>query len=87
MPELAHRITGEHASLLERLFRVERLYIACEEGFFVWFRRFLMTGARFDTVDWARKVCMYMFLLLNPLTLNKIDRVFHKRIYDLSRSL
>jgi hypothetical protein len=31
-------------------------YIACEEGFFVWFRRFLATGARFDTVDWARKV-------------------------------
>ena len=28
---------------------------ACEEPFRIWFRRFLQTGARFDTVDWARK--------------------------------
>ena len=28
---------------------------ACEESFRSWFRRFLQTGARFDTVDWTRK--------------------------------
>ncbi|PVF96499.1 patatin-domain-containing protein [Serendipita vermifera] len=32
---------------------------ACEEGFLVWFRRFLTTGARFDTVDWARKTVFF----------------------------
>lgn len=29
---------------------------ACEEPFRVWFRRFLKTGARFDSISWARKV-------------------------------
>ena len=29
---------------------------ACEEPFRQWFRRFWTTGARFDNVDWARKV-------------------------------
>jgi predicted acylesterase/phospholipase RssA len=28
---------------------------ACEEPFRIWFRRFLQTGARFNTADWARK--------------------------------
>ncbi|KIM19965.1 hypothetical protein M408DRAFT_30776 [Serendipita vermifera MAFF 305830] len=32
---------------------------ACEEGFFTWFRRFLATGARFDTVDWAKKTVFF----------------------------
>ncbi|KAG8834874.1 hypothetical protein FRC17_006619 [Serendipita sp. 399] len=32
---------------------------ACEEGFFTWFRRFLITGARFDTVDWAQKAVFF----------------------------
>ncbi|CCA70479.1 related to TGL4-triacylglycerol lipase [Serendipita indica DSM 11827] len=32
---------------------------ACEEGFFTWFRRFLRTGARFDTVDWAQKTMFF----------------------------
>jgi hypothetical protein len=30
---------------------------ACSESFHVWFERFRRTGARFDTLDWARKVC------------------------------
>lgn len=30
---------------------------ACEEPFNVWIKRFLKTGARFDSVAWARKVC------------------------------
>jgi hypothetical protein len=30
---------------------------ACEEPFEVWFKRFWKTGARFDSVTWARKVC------------------------------
>lgn len=29
---------------------------ACEEPFQVWFKRFWVTGARFDSVAWARKV-------------------------------
>lgn len=29
---------------------------ACEEPFQVWFRRFWTTGARFDSLMWARKV-------------------------------
>ena len=29
---------------------------ACEEPFRQWIKRFQMTGARFDSVDWARKV-------------------------------
>lgn len=29
---------------------------ACEEPFSVWFNRFWTTGARFDSVAWARKV-------------------------------
>ncbi|KAG9054110.1 hypothetical protein FS842_006163 [Serendipita sp. 407] len=32
---------------------------ACEEGIFTWFRRFLVTGARFDTVDWAQKAAFF----------------------------
>ena len=30
---------------------------ACEEPFSIWIKRFLNTGARFDSVAWARKVC------------------------------
>lgn len=30
---------------------------ACEEPFRIWWRRFRVTGARFDTPQWARKVC------------------------------
>jgi hypothetical protein len=33
-----------------------RKITACSEPLQVWFRRFQKTGARFDTVDWARKV-------------------------------
>ena len=29
---------------------------ACEETFKIWFKRFWDTGARFDSVAWARKV-------------------------------
>lgn len=29
---------------------------ACEESMRVWFRRFMETGARFSTLEWARKV-------------------------------
>jgi predicted acylesterase/phospholipase RssA len=28
---------------------------ACEEHFNIWFKRFWKTGARFDSVEWARK--------------------------------
>ena len=29
---------------------------ACEDGFRVWFKRWRDTGARFSSVEWARKV-------------------------------
>ncbi|KAJ1308648.1 hypothetical protein OPQ81_004342 [Rhizoctonia solani] len=32
---------------------------ACEEPFRVWWRRFRVTGARFDTPQWARKACWF----------------------------
>lgn len=32
---------------------------ACEEPFRKWFKRFRETGARFDSVDWARKACFF----------------------------
>ena len=32
---------------------------ACEEPFKIWFRRFRETGARFDSVAWARKACFF----------------------------
>ncbi|KAK8849542.1 hypothetical protein IAR55_004877 [Kwoniella newhampshirensis] len=38
---------------------------ACEDSITVWFKRFLQTGARFDTVSWARKS---MFFTRGSLT-------------------
>ncbi|KAI0352949.1 patatin-domain-containing protein [Trametes cingulata] len=32
---------------------------ACEEPFKVWFKRFWTTGARFDSLTWARKACFF----------------------------
>ncbi|KAI9447844.1 patatin-domain-containing protein [Lactarius indigo] len=34
---------------------------ACEEPINVWATRFWKTGARFDSVDWARKACWFTF--------------------------
>ena len=31
---------------------------ACEDPFSVWFKRAWTTGARFDSVTWAKKVCL-----------------------------
>ncbi|WWD20167.1 hypothetical protein CI109_104643 [Kwoniella shandongensis] len=38
---------------------------ACEDSITIWFKRFLQTGARFDTVSWARKS---MFFTRGSLT-------------------
>ncbi|KAI0638196.1 patatin-domain-containing protein [Trametes polyzona] len=32
---------------------------ACEEPFNVWFKRFWTTGARFDSLTWAKKACFF----------------------------
>ncbi|KAH9899860.1 patatin-domain-containing protein [Cubamyces lactineus] len=32
---------------------------ACEEPFKVWFKRFWTTGARFDSMTWAKKACFF----------------------------
>jgi predicted acylesterase/phospholipase RssA len=37
---------------------------ACEEPFSVWFSRFRSSGARFDTIDWARKVNRRLYMLI-----------------------
>jgi predicted acylesterase/phospholipase RssA len=42
---------------------------ACEEPFRIWVRRFLHTGARFDTVDWARKASNVRSLMCPPADL------------------
>ena len=38
---------------------------ACEEPLRVWATRFLNTGARFDALDWARKVEQTVYALLD----------------------
>lgn len=32
---------------------------ACEEPFQIWFKRFWVTGARFDSLAWAKKACWF----------------------------
>lgn len=32
---------------------------ACEDSMLVWIRRFIRTGARFDTLQWARKATFW----------------------------
>ncbi|KAI0771637.1 patatin-domain-containing protein [Trametes elegans] len=32
---------------------------ACEDPFNIWFKRFWTTGARFDSVTWAKKACFF----------------------------
>ena len=32
---------------------------ACEDPFKVWFKRFWTTGARFDSVEWAKKATFF----------------------------
>ncbi|KAL0949527.1 hypothetical protein HGRIS_009578 [Hohenbuehelia grisea] len=41
---------------------------ACEEPFSVWFQRFWKTGARFDSITWARKAT---FFTMGSLTFNE----------------
>lgn len=42
---------------------------ACSDPFSVWFKRFLKTGARFDSVDWARKS---MWFTMGSLTFKEV---------------
>lgn len=39
---------------------------ACEEPFGVWIKRFWKTGARFDSVTWARKVNLRFNGFISP---------------------
>lgn len=36
---------------------------ACDEPFRVWIKRLWKTGARFDSVTWARKVCYFWVVI------------------------
>jgi predicted acylesterase/phospholipase RssA len=62
------RTDGELKKLLNP--SLAKRITACEEPFRLWFRRFLQTGARFDTVDWARKVSNVRSLLYLPADLD-----------------
>jgi predicted acylesterase/phospholipase RssA len=61
---------------------------ACEEPFKIWFKRFWTTGARFDSVAWARKACFsrsshYQADLISQLPVLLV----YSRVYDFSRSV
>ena len=58
---------------------------ACEEPLRVWATRFWTTGARFDSVDWARKVELPLRSL--PDLINYPGVLVHFRINDVSRGL
>lgn len=60
---------------------------ACEEPFTVWFKRFWKTGARFDSVLWARKVRLDLYLSIALLILSFTVHLFYKRIDDVPRSV
>lgn len=61
---------------------------ACEEPFKVWFKRFWTTGARFDSVAWARKVSWSVLSNLTPFSLCiPVVHVLHSRIYHFPRSI
>lgn len=59
---------------------------ACEEPLEVWFKRFWKTGARFDSVTWARKVRhpqirRHLSFLIHITTL---ECILHEGLDDLS---
>lgn len=45
---------------------------ACSDPFTVWFKRFRQTGARFDTIDWARRVGDFRYREMG-ITLTRIS--------------
>lgn len=61
---------------------------ACEEPFNVWFKRFWATGARFDSVAWARKVnhstsdSRQRFSCANIVFIYCPGHILHARVYD-----
>lgn len=59
---------------------------AFEEPLRVWAIRFWKTGARFDAVDWARKVGVSSLRLLPELT-NYAGVLVHFWVNDISRGL
>jgi hypothetical protein len=59
---------------------------ACAEPMRVWATRFWKTGARFDAVDWARKVGLSSLRLLPELT-NCAVMLVHFWVNDISRGL
>lgn len=61
---------------------------ACEEPFGVWIRRFWKTGARFDSVTWARKVWLIdRTTLCFGCLLTTTVLLLHSRLYDFSGSI
>lgn len=61
---------------------------ACEEPVEVWIKRFWKTGARFDSVTWARKVCCLRFdIALNLGLIQDLVRILYKGLGDFPRGL
>lgn len=60
---------------------------ACEEPFKVWFTRFWHTGARFDSVAWAKKVCYLYWSHCSVKLMHPAGNVLYTRIYDFPRGI
>ena len=58
---------------------------ACEEPLRVWAIRFWKTGARFDAVDWARKVEQFLYTLTGLI--NCLVVLVHFWVDDIPRGL
>ena len=64
------------------------LLTAFDEPFKMWFKRFWETGARFDAVDWARKVRRPLPTpYSSQLTTIYVVPILHQRIDDVQGSL
>ena len=57
---------------------------ACSDPFTTWVRRWWRTGARFSTIEWARKVCCFFGASDYG---SPIVYVFHPRISDFPRGV
>lgn len=58
---------------------------ACEDAFGVWFKRWRETGARFSSIEWAKKVCMLQ--ALSRVLADNLGHVLHIRVLDIQRSI
>jgi hypothetical protein len=60
---------------------------ACEDPFSVWFKRFWTTGARFDSVAWARKVSEFVTARNHTYGCLLVVHFLYTRIDDIPRGV